>query len=121
MKRNAFFWIALFGVAIFLIAAINPSEHRVFPGCPFLTLTGYQCPGCGSQRALHQLIHGNIVQAVALNFLLLPGLVYAGTGYLLSAFYPDKWKEVQPRWYGARAALVAIVVIVVYWVGRNIF
>ena len=120
MKLNALFWIGLFGVAVLLIGLLNPAEYRIFPRCPFLSLTGYQCPGCGSQRALHQLINGNILQASAFNFLLIPGLVYAGTGYLVSAFYPEKWDKIQSMWYGRKAAMVAIGVIVGYWVLRNV-
>lgn len=33
------------------------------PKCLFKMLTGYDCPGCGSQRALHAFLHGNITEA----------------------------------------------------------
>src|SRR5690606_2629375 len=31
----------------------------ILPSCPFYTLTHWYCPGCGSQRALHALLHGD--------------------------------------------------------------
>jgi hypothetical protein len=43
-------------------------------------LTGLYCPGCGTLRALHQLLHGQILLALALNplaMLALPFLTYA--------------------------------------------
>jgi hypothetical protein len=45
----------------------NPQRGGVFPPCPFRFLTGLKCPGCGTLRALHQLLHGNIVGAFQLN------------------------------------------------------
>ncbi len=33
------------------------------PRCLFKLITGYECPGCGSQRAFHSLLHGDIAAA----------------------------------------------------------
>lgn len=35
--------------------------------CPFRTLTGLPCPGCGSKRAWTALMHGNLEGAVDAN------------------------------------------------------
>ena len=43
---------------------IDPEETRLIPACPFLSLTGLLCPGCGSARALHALLHGELAAAV---------------------------------------------------------
>ncbi|MBC7406937.1 MAG: DUF2752 domain-containing protein [Arcicella sp.] len=56
----------------------NPSEITFSPICPFKQITGYYCPGCGGQRAFHQILHGNFVEAFHNNFLIfifLPFLV----------------------------------------------
>ncbi|HEX8505093.1 MAG TPA: DUF2752 domain-containing protein [Hymenobacter sp.] len=47
---------------------LNPA-HYPFPRCPFYVLTGLYCPGCGSQRATHALLHGRVVQAASFNLL----------------------------------------------------
>ena len=52
--------------AVAVYFALDPARHP-FPRCMFLTLTGWQCPGCGSQRALHALLHGDIASAWALS------------------------------------------------------
>ena len=71
--------IAIGGVCFFYFT-FNPTEHSFFLSCPLRYATGLECPGCGSQRAVHQLLHGNIREAFGLNpFLLLslPLIVYS--------------------------------------------
>jgi Protein of unknown function (DUF2752) len=48
----------------------NPSEISLLPLCPFKNLTNFYCPGCGGQRAFHQILHGNFVDAFHSNFLI---------------------------------------------------
>ncbi len=48
----------------------NPSEITSLPLCPFKNLTSYNCPGCGGQRAFHQILHGNFVDAYQSNLLI---------------------------------------------------
>lgn len=72
--------------ALTLLRAGNPGTSGLFPPCPFLWLTGWYCPGCGSLRALHQLLHGNLVAAFAFNpfaALSFPFLAYAGVSRAL--------------------------------------
>ncbi len=45
----------------------NPSDGGVFLPCPFRTLTGWWCPGCGLTRATHHLVNGNVMQALHFN------------------------------------------------------
>jgi hypothetical protein len=45
----------------------DPATTGFYPPCLFRTILGTQCPGCGSLRAAHQLLHGNIAAAWALN------------------------------------------------------
>jgi hypothetical protein len=59
-------------LAVFLFAGVllfffDPATSSFYPPCLFRTFLGTQCPGCGSLRAAHQLLHGNIAAAWALN------------------------------------------------------
>jgi hypothetical protein len=69
-----------------LLFLFNPAQHRFYPVCALHQMTGLNCPGCGSSRAMHQLLHGNILAAFHLNALLVAsfplGLSYLGRAYL---------------------------------------
>lgn len=70
--RNSLFWggSAVLTGAMTVVYHWNPETAGFFPVCPFRALTGYYCPGCGMTRALHQLMHGNIMVALNHNLLL---------------------------------------------------
>ena len=55
----------------------NPEGSRWFPRCIFKWATGWSCPGCGLQRALHALLHGRFLRAWQYNYLLIFTLPYA--------------------------------------------
>jgi len=108
------------GAAVLFLFAADPASSGLYPPCFFHVLTGLYCPGCGSARALHQLLHGHVASAFGLNpaaTLLVP---VVGCAYLASA---ARVLSRRPR----RAVLVsqgwiwlALVSVVVYWVARNI-
>ena len=65
--------------AIILLRIFDPATSRLFPPCPIYYFTGLYCPGCGSLRAIHQLLHGHLQSAWAMNpmsVLLFPFLTY---------------------------------------------
>lgn len=89
------------------------------PKCMFRLLTGYDCPGCGSQRALHALLHGRVAQAWAYNpfvFFAVPAAVF----YLVV----EARRRVAPRLHAAAVhpAVIAgiLVAVVAYTVLRNV-
>ena len=48
----------------------NPARSGFYPVCLFHATTGLLCPGCGSLRAMHQMLHGNPGVALRCNLLL---------------------------------------------------
>ncbi len=56
-------------IAVMLVVyAFDPiSGAFPYPRCIFKVLTGLDCPGCGSTRALHALLHGRISEAADAN------------------------------------------------------
>jgi hypothetical protein len=65
--------------------AFDPTKVSIFPPCLFHEWTGLDCPGCGAQRALHQLLHGNFIAALRLNAMFvvsLPLLAWFGPQWI---------------------------------------
>jgi len=118
LKRKTLFWFA-FGIIIIVLYGFFDPELYSFPPCLFRSLTGWLCPGCGSQRAIHQILHGNLVASFKLNPIFPPGILYASLGFVASTFYPKSWPDVKKKYFGLTAAYVSLIVILVFWVGRN--
>ncbi|HWI58693.1 MAG TPA: DUF2752 domain-containing protein [Bacillota bacterium] len=57
-----------------VLFCFNPNYHGFYPVCLFYRTTGLLCPGCGSLRALHQLLHGHLAAAFHCNALLVLAL-----------------------------------------------
>jgi hypothetical protein len=116
----------IIGIAVLLFAGgiyyfFSPGESAYFPQCPFHRLTGFDCPGCGSQRAIHHLLHLQVKDAFFSNPLLVPAIPYIITGLYFEYF---GGKECFPRLrkmlFGKTAIITVFVIIVLFWIGRNI-
>lgn len=71
--------------AVFILFRFNPAQHSFYPTCIFYRVTGLYCPGCGAQRSLHALLHGELLAALHFNplfILALPFLLFAGGRFL---------------------------------------
>jgi len=107
--------IIISAVALVVLAALgivlyrfNPESYGFFPKCPFFVLTGWQCPGCGTTRALHNVLHGHFGRAIAFN----PILVLAVPFLLLLA--------IKPAWrYKPQVAWGCLIIAIAYFLLRN--
>jgi hypothetical protein len=74
----------LLAAALTYIGVVDPHDpHSFFPVCPFRLLTGWNCPGCGGLRMIHDVLHGHLATAAADNVLLLVGIPLAACWVLL--------------------------------------
>ena len=87
----------------------DPSSAGFYPPCLFHSLTGLQCPGCGTTRALHHLLHGDVAGAFRLNAML---FVVAPFATLATAS-----RRIRMHRYAGWGALA---VTVVWWIVRNV-
>lgn len=123
MKRKLTIGLLL-GVALataLIVYFLFDPATTPFPRCPFLMLTGLKCPGCGSQRAIHSLLHLDIAAAWRYNALLVLSIPY------LLLLVVAEWGGAQreSRLYRAlnREWLIwsYFALVIAWWIARNIF
>jgi hypothetical protein len=107
------------GVLVIAFRA-DPNEPGHYPGCPFLALTGFYCPGCGMTRLVYALAHGQVGTAFGLNpllFVLLPvfGYLYARWTVRTAQGLPMGSALFKPA-----VAYSFVGLLFVYWVARNL-
>lgn len=99
---------------------VDPSSSRWVPQCAFLRITGWECPGCGSQRALHALLHGDIAGAWNHN----PFAVAALPLIALLAFSSCtrlKYPKLYARIHNVPALIALLAATVAWFLYRNLF
>ena len=108
---------------IFIYTTFTPAESELFPKCIFRRLTGLECPGCGSQRAIHHLLNGEIGAAWKMNQLLIISIPYIILGYTVSLLQKRySWAlAVRKRLYGVVAIWIVFGVVICFAVWRNLW
>lgn len=133
MKRRIITLLALLALLItaaLLYGLYSPEHSALFPKCIFLRLTGLQCPGCGSQRAIHALLNIEIGKAISYNAPLVLSLPYLVVGlwcegvlYLYKGMH-NRWvtraERIKGRYYSGLAVKIALVVVILFAILRNV-
>lgn len=114
--------VSLFLILLAVLYGVyHPSDHSYFPKCPFREITGYLCPGCGSQRAIHYLLNGDVMSAIKENGLLVLSIPYVLMGFTIDAVkHPSvlvlKWRK---RLFGQTAIFIVLGIVIGFWILRN--
>jgi hypothetical protein len=114
--------ITVFVLLVLIYGKFNPENSHFYPKCPFRMVTGYECPGCGSQRAVHYLLNGKIDSAFQANALLVFSIPYILILFLAellkskSRFFMRLYKIL----FGRIAIWIVFVIIIIWWVARNL-
>jgi hypothetical protein len=97
----------------------NPAKNdSPFAICMTKRIADIDCPGCGGQRAFHELLHGNFMTALELNifiYFFAPLLAYIFFSFTLKPFninFPDidiSFKQL----------LIILFILIIFTVFRN--
>ena len=99
---------------------LNPYEQEYFfISCPFYKITGYQCSGCGSQRAFHEILHLNFEEAFLQNALVLIAIPYFSLIFFTS-FFPEKFAKLRQFLIGKKTILILFVIVILFGIFRNL-
>jgi hypothetical protein len=112
--------LAVLAAVAILFFFLDPSEHDIFPRCIFYSVTGYYCPGCGSQRSIHSLLHFDfkgVVQHNVLFLMAVPALLYH---YLHPFFNKKFYKNLPNLFYMKATPVVVLILIILFWFIRNL-
>lgn len=123
--------LLIFSLPLLLIALValtivyyrvSPTTSVFFPKCAFLLLTGLKCPGCGSQRAVHALLHADLASAFAHNALLVLSLPYLAL--LIGArlyVYLHPASSLRATLENPLAIRTYFIITIAFWIARNVF
>ena len=93
----------ILAVGIWAAFYFNPQSVSWIPKCPVHALTGLDCPGCGTARALHAASHGHLREAFRYNPILavaVPFLVVI---------------VIKPRWAKKPSVSWSVFAVAVLW------
>jgi hypothetical protein len=122
MPSNRIFWtVSLIFAGLIIYFSFDPAKIDFFPKCPFLSLTGWLCPGCGSQRAIHQLLHGNVANAFQYNPLFVSIIPFLLVATLLNIpRFSHQFPKLKQSVYSATSSKIIFTIIILFWIIRNI-
>jgi hypothetical protein len=111
-------WLSI-AVATVYLFIFEPGRTGLFLNCPFRLLTGFNCPGCGTTRGIHRLLHGDISGAFQFNplmMLVLPILFFVLVRHTIDVFrhQPLRSNRLSPGYIW-----VFFVVVMTFWIFRN--
>lgn len=126
IRRLILFSLPLLLVGIAALAVVyyrvSPTSSIFFPKCAFLMLTGLKCPGCGSQRAVHALLHADITSAFMHNALFVVSLPYVAlliSARIYTYFHPAS--TLRSTLETSIAIRTYFVITIAFWIARNVF
>ena len=111
-------WSLLAAGAAYLFV-FEPGKTGFFPICFFRFFTGFTCPGCGTTRALHQILHGHFLTAFTLNplfIIAIPFLLFAFLRYTVTVLRGD---VPRPNALPAPYIYAIFFVVLSFWIFRN--
>jgi Protein of unknown function (DUF2752) len=116
-RRSRAPWLVLAAAAVGAAVVGATNAVPAVPACGFRAVTGWDCPGCGLTRGLHELVHAHPLTALDHNVLLAVVVPLAVWAWLAWAGAPLPRPR---RLTGGRATAVVLALLVAFAVVRNL-
>lgn len=120
MKYKSVILMGVIAVSAVVLFLFNPQVSSFYPSCPLNEYTGLYCPGCGTQRAAHEILHGNIAQAFNLNALFtlsVPFAIYYAFIELFNRLAKTNVKNIE---LSTRSIVVLLIIAGLFMILRNL-
>ena len=122
-RLNLAAWVASSALATCVLAlayAVDPRTPGNYPPCLLVFFTGCYCPGCGTLRALHTLMHGNLRAALGHNLLSVTLLPFLGAAYAYGLAHAVSRRPIPRLRLSRHVAWAALAVVLAFWALRNL-
>ena len=121
MTFTRLFFLVLVLAVLAMLYFGAPGSDSWWLKCPMYLLTGWQCPLCGLQRAVHAFLHGNFLEAWRYNpalWLLLPYVAV----WVLGSFSERVARSRVYAWVISSRVVLAVILLLCIWgVARNVW
>ena len=121
LKSNKFLLVGVMLIIALLIlySIFNPEDYSWMPQCVFYKVTGLKCMGCGSQRMLYALLHGDFSGAFHHNMFL-----FISLPFIFMIGFAEVVRKKHPRFYARMHSIYIIagfaVLLAIWFVVRNL-
>jgi len=113
-----FIWLTLAAGATYLFI-FEPGRSGFFPVCLFRAATGYDCPGCGSTRGFHALLHGDLLTAFRFNPFMVIALPFLCYVLLRHTNAVMRNQPINRNRLNAKYIWMLFFVVLSFWIFRN--
>jgi hypothetical protein len=121
MKQRTMTGIAVAAIlgGMAIVYQFPPADYSFYPRCPIYLATHWLCPGCGSTRALHSLLHLDIQSALRYNalFTLLFPIACLWLGFV--CYRTLRYDQFPKLVFPPSLAVCLIVTVVLFTIARN--
>jgi len=105
--------------ALAVVYAFSPTEYSFYPRCLIYATTHWRCPGCGSTRALHALLHLDLRSALHYNalFTLLAPVVLGWLGFC--CYRVMRYDRLPQLTIPRELTVCTVTVVLLFTIARN--
>lgn len=121
-KLMPYLFPVMLACTMFVYYFVNPLNEMFPLHCIWKDLTGTECPSCGTQRALHSIMHGEIMKALRYNCFFVISVPYAAVVVLCSWYnYKNIFGKIKLIVFDSLVLKIYTLLYFLWWIIRNVF